>query len=103
MTSKSTRDEIFNAVDELLWFHFPDDQNRTQGPVWSQHNYKRYFFDLARQSVGIVNQDVLSAHVKTHWNIQRQSPLSRDEESDLAELLHAWGEWQFAILALSEG
>lgn len=97
-----TKDDICDQFEQLLWFHFSDDPQHTQNPWWGQAGYKERFFALARKSVGIVHRDTLAAFVKTHWLNRRQTPLAKDDERRLEELLDAWSEWQWVLRKLSE-
>ena len=96
------RDKILNELDRLLWFHFPDEKLAGNSPYWGQEPYRGDLFALCCQALGLVNGDQVFQHIRSHWNIQRQHPLSENDQLRLDQLESAWGEWQYAMRRLDK-
>ena len=95
------RDELLNKLDQLLWFHFPDDP-LGGGPNWVQEPYRENLFGFCRRALGLVDGDVLADYVRSHWNIRRQYQLTAPDSDRLYQLMAAWHEWQYAMCRLEK-
>ena len=96
----ASKQELLERFEKLLHLQF-ETQNHS---FWWDESHKPLWFDLCRDSIGVLGRDALSTHIQEYWNSPPNEwlppgKLTPDQEEDLDRLLDSWNEWQYALAA----